>query len=240
MVDENVKQELLELAQGLGVSDEIGTLLGEEPSSEDDPFRGMFSQEQIKRELPDWAKKLKAIESKPISGQYRIPAEGGLVSRHHPGVATKTHAKGHFGWDIGNSLGTPIYSIGPGEVIAVTNEGNNPKGGNAVKISHENGNVISYYAHLDQVNVRVGEQVNQNSQIGTMGTSGMIYNGVKRNTKPHLHFQVKVNGTDIDPSKLRGAEIGSLSKGAAEASRLTKVAEELNIILCQTALKPLV
>ena len=161
---------------------------------------------------------------------YRMPAEGNLVSRHIPGIPTPTHPAGHFGLDIGGKTGDPVYAIGPGIVVQIFNEANNPKGGNSVKISHEDGTMTSYYAHLDSINVSVGQQVDQNTQIGTMGTSGMIYDGKKRITGPHLHFQVKVNGKDVDPLSVANKPIGSFSRTAV--SRVgEEFAKKLGIIL---------
>jgi len=157
---------------------------------------------------------------------YQMPAEGQIISTHHPlsqgGFATPTHPQGHFGLDIVGKIGDPVYSIGPGIVTQIYNENNNPKGGNAIKISHEDGVVISYYAHLDTINVSVGEEVDQNTQIGTIGTSGMIYNGQKRKTSPHLHYQVKVNGTDVNPSAIIDKPVGSFSRIASLASSFAK------------------
>lgn len=204
MVTEDVKKELLELAQSLGIGSEISATLPK-------------STKQISQT------------------KYQLPSTGQKISGHHPvsqgGFATPTHAAGHFGWDIGNDTGTPVYSIGPGKVIKIYNENNNPKGGNAVKISHEEGKVTSYYAHLNEINVNIGDDVNQNTQIGTIGTSGMIYNGVKRHTAPHLHFQVQINGTDIDPGRIVDIQVGELSSTAGSNIKLTKVAEDITLSL---------
>ena len=161
------------------------------------------------------------------SDKYRLPVEGQIISTHAPGAATPTHPKGHFGLDIMNETGTPVYAIGPGEVVQITTETDNPKGGNAVSILHEDGKIKSYYAHLNTVSVSVGDEVDQSTIIGTVGTSGMIYNGKKRITSPHLHFQVKVNGSDIDPKSISNIQIGSLASD--NTNNLTKVAEELTL-----------
>ena len=161
------------------------------------------------------------------SDKYKLPVEGQIISTHAPGAATPTHPKGHFGLDIMNEAGTPVYAIGPGEVVQITTETDNPKGGNAVSILHEDGKIKSYYAHLDTVSVSVGDEVDQSTIIGTVGTSGMIYNGKKRITSPHLHFQVKVNGSDIDPKSISNIQIGSLASD--NTNNLTKVAEELTL-----------
>jgi murein DD-endopeptidase MepM/ murein hydrolase activator NlpD len=186
--------------------------------------------DNVKNELEELAKALGITlpgQEQAISKQnYRMPAEGQVISQHHPvsqgGFATPTHPQGHFGLDIMGEVGTPIYSIGPGIVSQVYNESNNPKGGNAIKISHEEGAVVSYYAHLNEINVSVGDEVNQNTQIGTMGTSGMIYNGKKRHTAPHLHYQVKINGTDVNPSTVANKPIGSFSRMARLAEEFIK------------------
>ena len=159
------------------------------------------------------------------SDKYKLPVEGQIISTHAPGAATPTHPKGHFGLDIMNEAGTPVYAIGPGEVVQITTETDNPKGGNAVSILHEDGKIKSYYAHLDTVYVSVGDEVDQNTTIGTVGTSGMIYNGKKRITSPHLHFQVKVNGSDIDPKSIANIQMGSLASD--NTNSLTKIATEL-------------
>lgn len=167
--------------------------------------------------------------------KYRIPCEGSIVSRHHPGVATPTHKRGHFGVDLGAPKGTPVYAIGPGIVTKKYTEANNKKGGNAVITTHEGGKVTSYYAHLDSVNVSVGQEVDQNTQIGTVGTSGMIYNGKKRYTAPHLHWQVKINRQDINPLAIKEKPVGQLAV-AQKDTGLTKAAREVRLaLLCHLA-----
>jgi murein DD-endopeptidase MepM/ murein hydrolase activator NlpD len=219
MNENGIEQELLDLADALGVNIQ-------------EAFNTIEPQEESEITPQKWKGKWDYIKNPSNPEFYRIPAQGGLISRHHPisqgGFATQTHSEGHFGLDIGNNIGTPVYSIGPGKVISITNESNNPKGGNAVSILHENGAVKSYYAHLDKISVSVGDTVDQNTQIGTIGTSGAIYNGVKRPTSPHLHFQVKVNGTDINPIEISKLQIGSLSKNASKR-KLQKVAQRIKI-----------
>lgn len=174
------------------------------------------------------------IGSTTVEGnKYRAPVEGTIVSRHHPGVPTPTHEKGHFGVDLGAPKGTPVYAIGPGIVIKIYTEKTNPKGGNSVITAHEDGQVNSYYAHLDTVNVGIGEQVNQNTKIGTVGTSGMIYNGKKRITAPHLHWQVKIKRHDINPLSIKEKPVGQLA-AAHKAKVLTRAAREVRLsLLCR-------
>ena len=151
---------------------------------------------------------------------YKIPANGDIISKHHPvsqgGFATPTHPLGHEGLDIANQIGTPIYSMGPGIVTKIYDEGSN-KGGNAVVISHEDGKLTSYYAHLKSILVSLGDVVNQSTQIGTMGISG------NARGSSHLHWHVRLNGTPIDPTKIIGKQVGYL-KEASIKIKLKKLA----------------
>lgn len=110
----------------------------------------------------------------------------------------------HAGLDIsGCGFGSPIYSIGSGTVIQVTTGcpgqgyyGSSCGGGygNAVFIDHGNGMVVKY-AHLNSVNAYVGQSVSRGTVVGTMGNSGS-------STGTHLHFEVRINGTAINPRTL--------------------------------------
>ena len=110
----------------------------------------------------------------------------------------------HAGLDIsGCGFGSPIYSIGSGTVTEVTSGcpgqgyyGSSCGGGygNAVFIDHGNGMVVKY-AHLNTVNAYVGQTVSRGQVVGTMGNSGS-------STGTHLHFEVRVNGTAINPRSL--------------------------------------
>ena len=132
-----------------------------------------------------------------------MPTTGGLLSTFNaPVLLNPGHH--HVGIDIGAAKGTPIYSIGPGEVTKVWNESNNKAGGNSIYIKNING-ISSYYAHLDSVNVSPGDTVDGSTIIGTVGSTGVLPGGGK--LSPHLHFQVKINANDIDPLSIIGKPI---------------------------------
>ena len=130
-----------------------------------------------------------------------------IVGHFLPGqYINETHKGGHNGVDLKAPRGTPVYPIGPGVVI---NTSPNAKGGNVVRISHEDGKVKSYYAHLDSVDVSGGEEVSLSTVIGRMGDSGNA-----KGRGAHLHYEVFVDGTNVDPKSVTGKRVGSISKKA--------------------------
>ena len=141
-----------------------------------------------------------------------------IVGNFSPNKATdKNHPDGHKGIDLKSSKGTPVYAMASGIVKDV---GVYPKSGNYVMLSHEGGNVTSFYAHLDSTNVQKGSEVNKSTIIGKVGDSGNAkFRGF------HLHLEVHANGILIDPLSIVGKVVGSLSKKAQFITCLEKQAE---------------
>jgi murein DD-endopeptidase MepM/ murein hydrolase activator NlpD len=101
----------------------------------------------------------------------------------------------HAGLDIANAEGTPIFAADDGLVVAAeesTLNGHSIGYGRHVIIAHHNG-MMSLYGHLSAYSVKVGQTVHQGDLIGVMGTTGM-------STGSHLHFEVRVNSTPVDPT----------------------------------------
>lgn len=94
----------------------------------------------------------------------------------------------HNGTDFAGPIGTPIYSTADG---VVTHAGWSSGYGRLIKIQHEFG-IETRYAHLNAISVRVGQRVSRGDRIGDMGNSG-------RSTGPHLHYEVRVGGTPVNP-----------------------------------------
>ena len=95
----------------------------------------------------------------------------------------------HTGVDISAPNGTPIYAAKPGTVIIA---GYSSSAGNWVVIDHGNG-LVTKYMHHSSICVSAGQYVERGQQIGAVGSTG-------QSTGPHLHFQVELNGTAVNPN----------------------------------------
>ena len=111
------------------------------------------------------------------------------------GVLTQNYHPGHNGLDFGVVVGTPVEATMDGKV---TYAGWNNQGyGNLVIV--ENGEYKTYYAHLSNIPVSVGDSVTAGSTIGLSGNTG-------NSTGPHLHYEIRKNNVPIDPTS---ATLGS-------------------------------
>ncbi len=118
----------------------------------------------------------------PVSGYYITDAFG---YRWHP---IYNEYRFHYGVDMATSYGTPVYASKSGTVYMATY---NDVNGNYVKIDHGDG-TETFYLHFDHYTVSVGQYVSQGEIIGYVGSSGA-------STGPHLHFELHVNGTAVNP-----------------------------------------
>lgn len=96
----------------------------------------------------------------------------------------------HLGIDIPGTKGDEIYASDGGEVVWA---GFTPSYGNSVRIQHDNG-MMTLYAHMSKLHVKVGDKVYQGQLIGEMGRTGAAY-GV------HLHFEVRIEDKTTNPMK---------------------------------------
>jgi murein DD-endopeptidase MepM/ murein hydrolase activator NlpD len=94
----------------------------------------------------------------------------------------------HAGLDFRGPIGTPVFAAAAG-MVSFT--GAKQGYGNCLEISHGNG-LLTRYAHLSRIGVRMGQRVTAGSAIGGIGNTG-------RSTGPHLHFEVRIGDRAVDP-----------------------------------------
>lgn len=119
------------------------------------------------------------LASKPVTG---------IISSRYGD--TESRGSGHGGLDIAAPSGTPIYACGAG---TVTQAGWYGGYGNLVIIDHGNG-VQTYYGHCSKLYVSKGDVVSSGEKIAAVGSTG-------DSTGPHLHLEIRINGTRINPQK---------------------------------------
>lgn len=168
------------------------------------------SEKQLNAQIETYKKQQEELENLiqyTINGStYELKYSGGIMiwptletsyitspygSRLHPiqGVI-----KNHDGIDIGGKTGDPVYAAADGIVIySAFNTGGY---GNMIMIDHglnsEGVKIVTLYAHGDKLLKNVGETVKQGGIIMKMGSTG-------NSTGPHVHFEVRENGKDVDP-----------------------------------------
>lgn len=155
--------------------------------------RNLDNEEKSKTEkIQKEAEEAKAKES--AGGSYVngvcfsiAPVTGRISSRYGANESIRNHT--HKGLDIAASNGTPIKAAADGVVTyAKYNSGGY---GNLVKISHGNG-VESYYGHCSKLYVKEGQTVKAGDTIAAVGSTGY-------STGNHLHFEIRLNGTQVNP-----------------------------------------
>ncbi len=126
------------------------------------------------------------------SGMMTMPVVGARISspfgyRIHPITG---EYKMHTGIDLAAAQGTPIYAADGGTVVVASWVNGY---GNVVIIDHGNG-IQTLYAHIRDGGtvVSVGQSVGRGDKIAEVGSTG-------NSTGPHCHFEVRVNGTPVDP-----------------------------------------
>lgn len=125
----------------------------------------------------------------------------GFAMRMHPILNTW---KQHKGVDFGAPTGTDVRSVGGGVVDFA---GKQNGYGNVIEIKHTHER-STLYAHLSRIDVRQGQRIEQGSVIGAVGSTGWA-------TGPHLHFEFKRAGMQVDPTDIaRASETIAVSPAA--------------------------
>ena len=136
----------------------------------------------------------------------RAPLDFAYISSHfnpnrmHPVLHT---IRAHNGVDYAAKRGSPVRSTGDGTVQFV---GRKNGCGNEIVIKHSN-DISTRYCHLEDFasNIRKAKKVNQGDTIGFVGSTGLA-------TGPHLHYEFKIGGKNIDPIKVKLPSAEPISK----------------------------
>ncbi|MBC7559330.1 MAG: M23 family metallopeptidase, partial [Dermatophilaceae bacterium] len=116
-------------------------------------------------------------------GTWIRPVTGPITSPYGP-----RWGRLHAGIDFGAPIGTPVYAASNGTVVAA---GPATGFGKWVKITHPGG-IDTVYGHLSRWTVTVGQAVQAGELIAYSGNEG-------RSTGPHLHFEIRVKDSPVDP-----------------------------------------
>jgi murein DD-endopeptidase MepM/ murein hydrolase activator NlpD len=145
------------------------------------------SQDEVSRLADNKEKLYAAIPAiQPISNKQLMALASGFGMRTHPIYKVK---KMHSGIDFAAAIGTPIYATADGKVMSVDVRFSGY--GKMVEIDHGFG-YRTRYAHMHEFAVRAGQNVKRGDLIGYVGNTGL-------STAPHLHYEVMINGTHVDP-----------------------------------------
>ncbi|MGH6927382.1 MAG: peptidoglycan DD-metalloendopeptidase family protein, partial [Dongiaceae bacterium] len=153
----------------------------------------------------------------------RITSRFGM--RKHPILG---YSKMHKGVDFAASTGTPVFAAGDGVVVRV---GKLRGYGNYVQIKH-NSKYATAYAHMSRFGkgLKKGSKVHQGDVIGYVGSTGMA-------TGPHLHYEVLVDGAQINPTsvklagrKLQGKDLRHFGALKAEMKKLRRILADQTLI----------
>lgn len=141
-------------------------------------------------ELQEAVKEIQKIKSATLDGVYFAvkPVSGTITSRFGANESIRDHT--HKGMDIAAPYGTKIVAAADGKV---TYSGWMGGYGNLIIITHENG-IQTYYGHCSKLLAKVGDEVKAGNEIAKVGSTGF-------STGNHLHFEIRKNGSQINPQK---------------------------------------
>ncbi|MBE6020129.1 MAG: hypothetical protein E7228_00095 [Clostridiales bacterium] len=121
-----------------------------------------------------------------------VVSDAGMITPSRGSVTSQMGSRWgrtHKGIDVPGDTGDPIFAAKEGTVTVAEYKNNGY--GNVIEIDHGNG-LVTLYAHLNSISVKPGDVVYPGQIIGGMGTTG-------RSTGVHLHFEVLVNGSNVNP-----------------------------------------
>ena len=146
--------------------------------------KAILVAEDTQAKAQDEVEITQAVNFKRSPFEYKKPVVNGQISQGYSSY--------HRAQDIATALGSPIKPLGAGRVefAGYTSDGK----GNIVMVDHGD-NLKSLYAHMGKITVGVGDFVNTDTMVGTVGLTG-------RTTGPHVHLEVYDSEVMVDPASL--------------------------------------
>lgn len=128
----------------------------------------------------------KTLHGLPLGKPHPGSISSGYGYRRNP--FTRRGIGFHSGVDFRGKIGDTIRATGRGVVIFAGYKGGY---GRSIEIKHSE-TLRTYYAHLDKIDVKKGDNISSGQHIGLMGNTG-------RSTGPHLHYEINFNNNKINP-----------------------------------------
>jgi murein DD-endopeptidase MepM/ murein hydrolase activator NlpD len=159
----------------------------------------LSSLDQLQQQLSDRERQMRVLEDLLLAGRLEKeirpsgwPISGGYITsgfgiRTDPFTGMRDY---HPGIDFAAPEGSHVMSVAAG---IVTGAGERNGYGNLVEIDHGNG-YVTRYGHNEKILVKVGDRVRKGQVISLIGSTG-------RSTGPHVHFEVVLNGTIVNPEQ---------------------------------------
>ncbi len=150
-------------------------------------------------------------EEKPAKLTFVSPVVGTVAKGHSMDTPVFSTTLGeyriHMGIDIGTDEGAEVFSSEKGVVSKVYKD---PKLGSTVEVTHEGG-IVSVYSNLNagKIAVKEGDEIASGTLIGCVGDSAIT----EICDEAHLHFEIRVNGSSVNPLDYISEESKSASLG---------------------------
>jgi murein DD-endopeptidase MepM/ murein hydrolase activator NlpD len=161
---------------------------------------------RIRQERKDMDSAFAHFQHAPVQVNFSMPTMGKASSSFGSRRILNDQPRSpHSGMDIAAVTGTPILTPAAGVVVA---QGDYFFNGNTVLVDHGQG-LITMYCHLSEINVQVGDALNESMLIGKVGQTGRV-------TGPHLHWSVSLNNARVDPALFLAPGIANDPKTLAD------------------------
>ena len=172
-------------------------------------YRHVGSDGVVDYYAPDGSGVRTALLRTPVNGA-RLSSGYGM--RLHPVLG---YSRMHRGIDFAAPIGTPVYAAGNGRIGVI---GRNRGYGNYIRIEHRGGYATAY-GHLSRfaAGLQHGRAVRQGEVIGYVGSTGL-------STGPHLHYEILVNGQQVDPLDVKAVREARLDDAEMAKFAATRAA----------------